>query len=324
MNHYLQKNYPCLFSDKTVGVCHALCCSPIDLDLFLRTYFSSDSISIIPPQEETNLENLIQQSVAQGYHEEFIDLVEMIYGKGFLSQGGAKSVERLVANVLIDNRKILDIGSGLGGPVLHLAEQYPIDITGLEPQKWLFERALKNLDEKKKSLKGSAQFILMHHPSRLDQFADASFDIVISKESILHIPIEVKKTFFSEIFRVLKPGGEIVIMDWMRTTFPYSEKTKKMMEMDGVAYHLITSEDYRSILQEVGFSDILMENVSADTANFSQDNIDKIEELKPAIQEKYGQDVYDYSVESWGYQRHAFASGELIAAIFKAKKKQLL
>ena len=266
-------------------------------------------------------EDLVQKSVAQGYNEEFIDLVEMVYGKGFLSQGGGKSAERLLANITIENRKILDIGSGLGGPVLHLAEQYPIDITGLEPQKWLFERALKNLDEKKKSLKGSAQFILMNHPSRLDQFADASFDIVISKESILHIPIEIKKAFLSEIFRVLKPGGEIAIMDWMRTTFPYSEKTKKMMEMDGVAFHLITSADYRSILQEVGFSDIQMENVSAETVNFSQGNIDKIQELKPAIQEKYGQDMYDYSMESWEYQRDAFASGELMTGIFKAKKK---
>jgi tRNA G46 methylase TrmB len=107
--------------------------------------FSSDLV-----QEDANLENLIQQSVSQGYHEDFIDLVEMIYGKGFLSQGGEASIERMLTNVAIDNRKILDIGSGLGGPVLHLAGYHPIDITGLEPQKWLFERAVQNLNEKKK------------------------------------------------------------------------------------------------------------------------------------------------------------------------------
>jgi phosphoethanolamine N-methyltransferase len=290
------------------------------LTSFCTSLFSEDLTQAPSVQEETNLENLIQQSVSQGYHEDFIDLVEMIYGKGFLSQGGKASVERMLNNVAIENRKILDIGSGLGGPVLHLAEHYPIDITGLEPQEWLFVRAVQNLNEKSKSLKGSAQFILMDHPSRLSQFADASFDIVISKESILHIPLEIKKSFFLEIDRVLKPGGEIVIMDWMRTTANYSKKTKKMMEMDGVAYHLMTPTDYRSMLQEVGFSHIQMEDVSAETARFSQENIYKIQELAPIIQEKYGQEVYDYCIESWGYQRDAFTSKELVAGIFRARK----
>lgn len=123
------------------------------LTLLCGSALSSDLMPDILSKEDTNLENLIQESVSQGYHEEFIDLVEMIYGKGFLSQGGRGSVERMIAGVPIEKRKILDIGSGLGGPVLYLAEQYPIDITGLEPQKWLFERAVKNLEERKKVLK---------------------------------------------------------------------------------------------------------------------------------------------------------------------------
>ncbi len=60
---------------------------------------------------------------------------------------------------------------------------------------------------KKGILKGSAQFILMDHPAHLNQFSDESFDLVISKETILHIPLEIKKAFFLEIARVLKPGG---------------------------------------------------------------------------------------------------------------------
>lgn len=272
-------------------------------------------------QEDTSLENLIQQSVSQGYHEDFIDLVEMIYGKGFLSQGGTISIEHMVRNVAIENRKILDVGSGLGGLVLYLAEQYPIDITGLEPQKWLFTKAMANLKEKTGLLKGSAQFILMDHPAHLNQFPDESFDIILSKESILHVPLEIKKAFFLEIARVLKPGGQIVIMDWMRTVAQYSQKTQKMMDMDGVAYHLITPSDYQSMLKDVGFSHVQMEDVSQETANFSQGNIDKIRELVHIIQEKYGRDVYEYCIESWGYQRDAFASKELVAGIFRAKKR---
>lgn len=291
------------------------------LTSFCGVAFSNESSPAILSKEDTNLENLIQESVSQGYHEEFIDLIEMIYGKGFLSQGGRASVERMIAGVPIEKRKILDIGSGLGGPVLYLAEQYPIDITGLEPQKRLFERAVKNLEERKEGLKGSVRFVLMDHPAHLAQFADAFFDIVISKEAILHVPFEVKKIFFLEIERILKPGGEIVILDWMRSTESYSKNTQKMMEMDGVAYHLMKPTDYRQILQDVGFSHIQIENISQEIASLSQENIHKIQELAPIIKGKYGQETYDYCIESWGYQRDAFASEELMACIFRAKKQ---
>ena len=273
-------------------------------------------------KEEIRLEKLIEQSVSQGYHEEFIDLVELIYGKGFLSQGGKGSIEHMVSNLSLENKKILDIGSGLGGLVLHLAEQYPMDITGLEPQKWLFTKALANLKEKEGLLKGSAQFVLMDHPARLNQFPDESFDIILSKESILHVPLEVKKAFFLEIARVLKVGGRIIIMDWMHTVSQYSEKTRKMMDMDAVAYHLMTPSDYQFLLEEVGFSNVQMEDVSLKTADLSQENIEKIQELAPLILKEYGKDVYEYCIESWGYQKDAFASKELVAGIFRAEKNQ--
>ena len=161
----------------------------------------------------------------------------------------------------------------------------------------------------------------MDDPSRLAQFADETFDIVISKEAILHIPIPYKKPFFAEIHRVLKPGGELIVMDWMHAGPKYSEKTQKMIEMDGIAYHLVAPIEYRELLQESGFLQIEMENISAETAQFSQENIDKIGELAPAIREKYGQEVYDYCIETWSYQRDAFASEELITTIFRAKKR---
>jgi ubiquinone/menaquinone biosynthesis C-methylase UbiE len=200
------------------------------------------------------------------------------------------------------------------------SEQYSLDITGLEPQRWLISKAIENLKEKARLLKGSAQFVLMEHPAHLNQFPDESFDIIISKESILHVPLELKKAFFLEIARVLKPGGQLIVMDWMHTVAQYSQKTQKMMDMDGEAYHLITPLDYQSMLIDGGFSNVEMEDLSLETANFSQGNIDKIKELSHIIEEKYGRNMVEYCIESWGYQKDAFASKELVAAIFRAEK----
>jgi phosphoethanolamine N-methyltransferase len=267
-------------------------------------------------QEQEYLEALVREAASQGYNEEFIELVEMIYGEGFLSQGGTDAVEHMVQGYALDNLKILDIGSGLGGPALYLAECYLADITGLEPQQFLHARAVRSAYGKE--LKGSLQFVLMEHPGNLSQFEDAAFDLIISKETFLHIPLPCKQAFFAEMHRVLKPGGVLIIMDWM-SSGTLSKNTQKMMEMDGVAYHLLTEDSYHKLLEQSGFVSICVEDVTSETVQSCEENMEKIRTLSSIIQEKYGQDVYDYCLESWGYQRDAFAARELTAFILRSK-----
>lgn len=270
--------------------------------------------------QDDHLEKITKDAATQGYHIEFIELVEMVYGKGFLSQGGEASVKRMVQNIDLSGKEVLDIGSGLGGPALYLGEHYNARITGLEPQQWMVEKANENLKSVQDKLKGSVKFVLMTQASSLAPFATDSFDVIISKEALLHIPQEAKQTFFNEIYRVLKPNGQIVIMDWMHTSANYSEKVKQMMEMDEIAYNLITRQEYVDILTKAGFQDITLEDTTADQAHLSQQNIDTIKSLKATISEKYGPEVYEDCLLTWSLQRDAFQSKELQTAIIRAKK----
>ena len=45
-------------------------------------------------------------------------------------------------------------------------------------------------------------------------FPDATFDVVISRLAIHHLPEDLKHQAFSEILRVLKPGGNLLIADF--------------------------------------------------------------------------------------------------------------
>ena len=288
------------------------------LTVLFILFFSTDSQASECMEER--LETMTREAASQGYDKNFIELVEMIYGEGFLSQGGAQSVKNMIGDLDLNDSWVLDIGSGLGGPSIYLAKHFNAHIVGLDPQDWMIERANSNLDIEKEQLKGFVDFIFMKSSSHLQQFSDASFDVVFSKEALLHIPREVKPQFFSEIYRVLKPGGSIIIMDWMCTATHYSENTKKMMELDAVAYNLITYEDYHQILQDAGFTEIIWENTTMESCRLSQQNVNTILLLESKIKTKYDADIFHESLSSWQWQRDAFRSEELMTGVFRAKK----
>lgn len=86
------------------------------------------------------------------YEDCFVQLVEMIYGKGFLSQGGELTVDKMFINMDLNDLKILDIGSGLGAPDFHIARKFNVEIIGVDPQKHLIDDATKQLEAVKPPL----------------------------------------------------------------------------------------------------------------------------------------------------------------------------
>lgn len=219
--------------------------------------------------------------------------------------------------------KVLDIGCGLGGPALYLGKNYHADITGIDPQEWMIARADNSLSQMQADLVGQVQFLVMEDPSCLSQFEDNTFDVVTSKEALLHVPISLKQAYFSEIYRVLKPNGHLVILDWARNVETFSTGTQKMMEEDGVAYNLISRLEYVNILTEHHFSSLTIEDTTADQVKLCAQDLKTIKHLRDEIIAAYGEEVYDYCLESWGYQQAAFESEEIVTVIFRARKHAL-
>ncbi len=265
-------------------------------------------------------ELITKEAACQGYEKDFIELVEMVYGEGFLSQGGEHSIGHMVDGLDLDGATILDVGSGIGGPCIYLAKNHRVHVVGVDPQEWMVHQAREALAKDRGALKGTVDFVPMESTSNLRQFHDASFDVLLSKETLLHIPKEVKGAFFAEMFRVLKPGGHLVIDDWLSSDIPFSENTKKMVELDGVAYNCILLEEYQNLLEEVGFSAIRWEDTSKDHSIFSQENLNTIASLEEEIKTRYDAEVFHESLNSWQWQKEAFDRGEIKTGIFRAKK----
>lgn len=103
--------------------------------------------------------------------------------------------------------RVLDVGCGLGGSTRYLAAERECHATGIDLTKEYVEVASALA-----KLVGLEEEVDFHHGSALDlPFDDGAFDAVWTEHAQMNI--EDKDTFYSECFRVLKPGGRLVFHD---------------------------------------------------------------------------------------------------------------
>jgi ubiquinone/menaquinone biosynthesis C-methylase UbiE len=109
-------------------------------------------------------------------------------------------------------QRILDVGCGFGGTVAQLNEDYTdLDLTGLNIDARQIQRAVATVKPLARS-NNKIAFVVGNACAL--PFPDASFDTVLAVECIFHFPSRV--TFFAETQRVLRPGGKLVLCDFVR------------------------------------------------------------------------------------------------------------
>lgn len=103
--------------------------------------------------------------------------------------------------------RVLDVGSGLGGPARTLAQHFGCKVTGLDLTEE-FCRVATTLTE----LTGMQDRVVFKHGNALAMpFDDGSFDLVWSQQATMNI--EDKAKLFREAHRVLAAGGRLVFQE---------------------------------------------------------------------------------------------------------------
>src|SRR5690606_31254779 len=134
-----------------------------------------------------------------------------------------------------------DVGCGAGGIALHLVERHGAGhVTGFDVEAPAIEHA-RNAAERR-GLLDRASFV-QAPPGRLP-FADASFDVVFSKDALLHVPN--KDALFADIFRVLKPGGVFAASNWMiEHDGEPSAEMRAYVAAEGLSFAMASPARYR-------------------------------------------------------------------------------
>ncbi|MEL6160579.1 MAG: methyltransferase domain-containing protein [Cyanobacteria bacterium J06623_5] len=167
---------------------------------------------------------------------------------------------------------ILDVGCGIGGSTLYLANKFDAQAVGITLSPVQAQRAGERAAEKGVTLQAWENFDASEAPAVQFQVTNAlstpfptnSFDFVWSMESGEHMPD--KQAFLQECYRVLKPGGTFLMATWCHRPTdtlagPLTESEQQHLDRLYELYHLpyvIDLNTYGKLAVEVGFSDIAM------------------------------------------------------------------
>jgi len=230
----------------------------------------------------------------QAFYDASSGLWEQIWGEhmhhGYYGRIGNYKIHRrqaqidLIEELLIwsgveNPQNILDVGCGIGGSTLYLAQKYAAKATGITLSPVQANRATERAQEWGLEDRVSFQVAdAMEMP-----FPDNSFDLVWSLESGEHMPN--KEKFLEECYRVLQPGGLLIMATWCHRSTQNSlagdltMDEKQHLEEIYRVYRLpyvISLPEYSAIAHSVGFQNIRIDDWSLAVAPFWNIVVDSI------------------------------------------------
>lgn len=159
---------------------------------------------------------------------------------------------------------LLDMGCGVGASVRYLAKKYQnLFLKGITIVPWQIQKA--------RAMNQAAcladRIELTEGDFTKTGFKNASFDGLYAIESACHSPGPGKKPFIREAFRILKPGGKLVVADGFikNPHIPFSNFTKRSYQTLCRSWALPQMAALGLFIEELkraGFREIKVEDIS--------------------------------------------------------------
>jgi SAM-dependent methyltransferase len=149
----------------------------------------------------------------------------------------------IIRNNLSENIEILDFGCGIGNSIPFFQKHLPAAIiTGIDISKY-------SIDIAKKMYSDYAKFVIFD--GKQIPFDENSYDVVFSSCVFHHIPHHLHEYFFVEIYRIIKPGGLVLIFEHNPIN-PLTCYAVKNCPMDDNAV-LINANKLKDTIENAGF-----------------------------------------------------------------------
>ena len=145
-----------------------------------------------------------------------------------------------------------DVGCGVGGPMITIARATGASITGINFNARQVARGKRLIS--KAGLDETCRFLFANFMDV--PLEDAVFDALYSFEAVCHAPDNL--LLFQELYRLLKPGGEMAIVDWCLTDrFDDADAghrdIRRRVETTNAVPGLLTTERQVETVRSAGF-----------------------------------------------------------------------
>lgn len=251
------------------------------------------------------------------YAEHHIQFLEELWGDGYLSPGGPEEVARVLDGIDISGREVLDIGCGSGGITVDLVRRHHAGrVVGIDVETPVCEHARGRVE--RAGLTGRIEIRLVE-PGPLP-FADGSFDVVFSKDSIVHIAD--KETMCRDVFRTLRPGGWFVASDWLiaHDGAP-SPAMAAYIAAEALDFGMASPARYERALAEAGFVDVELRNRNAWYRDVARAELDRLTGTDhDHFVEMLGPDEVATQIRTWTAMVPVLESGEHCPHHFRARR----
>ena len=242
--------------------------------------------------------------------------LETIWGEGFMSPGGPAEVGRILKGAEVAGAAALDIGCGTGGAAFVLANDHgAASVTGVDVEPYVIDRA-----SQRAVALGVAERVRFAtvQPGPLP-FADASFDLVFSKDALIHV--QDKQSLYAEAFRVLRPGGWLCVGDWLRGEGV--DLDADVEAFSGEEFFMQSLAELGALVSSTGFVEIELEDRRE---WYHEEAKTELERLRGPLQNTFlsrlGQEMFDHTVEFWEGLVESTHKGVLRPGHVRARKPE--
>jgi ubiquinone/menaquinone biosynthesis C-methylase UbiE len=156
--------------------------------------------------------------------------------------------------MLKPGESLLDVGCGTGGVTIPAKQRLGSSgtVAGIDPSPEMIAVA-----RQKAHRKGLEIDFRMGVIETLP-FPDASFDVVTASLMLHHLPKPLQIKGLAEIFRVLKPGGRLLIADMIRSQNSSSVRSLLTLILHHRRGSQFEAAELLNLLKEAGFQDAVL------------------------------------------------------------------
>ena len=274
----------------------------------------NDSINIKSMKLYNNVDRIFNELREIGKSTSSSLLVEDLTKFDQFHYHGTDAIDIFIEKLEINEKtKILDIGSGIGGPARYLADKTGAEITAIELQSDQNNLA-KDLT-KKCGLSNKINHIC---GDILDyDFKNQTFDAVVSWLTLYHIANH--EILLKKLFDLLNPNGFFYTED-ITSRINLSNADRKEIKKEIYGIHLPYFDNYISNLEQNGFKLIFSEDMSSSWTDFTKERIKKYNSEKERNIRVHGKEVYDSLNSFYSFVGQYFSDGKLGGIRVIAKK----